>query len=506
MLQGEMGFFPTPVESDVPLVGYIKDVPPESKAEADARHRRMEKKRNGQIVLVHRGATAFAPENSFESFVKAMDYGGDGVEFDLRKTADGVLVVFHDRTFTRLMESAWGTIRELTYYDLIQIEYKDVFGMGARGLRIPTFAALLNLARQRDMVFELDCKELDIGDDAAEMIEKADMWDHFIAMVYSIPNGPDTLSQVKHLPLGTVLYEGRGDMDPKFVAGNLPKPGTFTMVEDPRVTAKAMGRPAYAPVAPPADNYQYYYPSSDGAGYDPNNFMLSPFVKRLVKRVNPFSVTELVALLKEGLDERMSLAADYTGRTERLIARAWAAERLGKTGAKSAEVVSLLEDQVRNAAVNEYDLFHGLDGVCAAEALGKIGAGNSASAVIEALDNMDRVSSVTGIESDVSFKCRAVERLGYFRSKAAKEYLKDILRMGGRKGDIEVHDIPQRIAKTLLMHDLDSDELVEIMKHPNPNVAAVALEHCLDRPTSACNEALRREAPWALDLVRTYRC
>jgi glycerophosphoryl diester phosphodiesterase len=48
------------------------------------------------LVIAHRGATAHAPENSLAAFEAAIVAGADMVEFDVRLTADDVLVVHHD--------------------------------------------------------------------------------------------------------------------------------------------------------------------------------------------------------------------------------------------------------------------------------------------------------------------------------------------------------------------------------------------------------------------------
>ena len=47
-------------------------------------------------VLAHRGASRAAPENTVEAFLLAKAMGSDAVEFDVRRTSDGVLVVHHD--------------------------------------------------------------------------------------------------------------------------------------------------------------------------------------------------------------------------------------------------------------------------------------------------------------------------------------------------------------------------------------------------------------------------
>jgi glycerophosphoryl diester phosphodiesterase len=50
------------------------------------------------LILGHRGASASHPENTLEAFAAAAAQGADGVELDLRRTADGVAAVRHDAT------------------------------------------------------------------------------------------------------------------------------------------------------------------------------------------------------------------------------------------------------------------------------------------------------------------------------------------------------------------------------------------------------------------------
>jgi glycerophosphoryl diester phosphodiesterase len=48
------------------------------------------------LVIGHRGASASLPENTIPAFRAALDQGADGVELDVRRTADGGLAVRHD--------------------------------------------------------------------------------------------------------------------------------------------------------------------------------------------------------------------------------------------------------------------------------------------------------------------------------------------------------------------------------------------------------------------------
>ncbi len=49
-----------------------------------------------QLIIAHRGASAYAHENSLEAFRLAVRQGANGVELDVHATADGKLIVFHD--------------------------------------------------------------------------------------------------------------------------------------------------------------------------------------------------------------------------------------------------------------------------------------------------------------------------------------------------------------------------------------------------------------------------
>jgi glycerophosphoryl diester phosphodiesterase len=48
------------------------------------------------LLYAHRGASADAPENTVAAFRLAREQGADGVELDVRRSADGDLVVHHD--------------------------------------------------------------------------------------------------------------------------------------------------------------------------------------------------------------------------------------------------------------------------------------------------------------------------------------------------------------------------------------------------------------------------
>ncbi|MEW6116649.1 MAG: glycerophosphodiester phosphodiesterase family protein [Nitrospirota bacterium] len=54
------------------------------------------------LKVGHRGAKAYEVENTLESFQKAIELGANAVEFDVRKTKDGELIIIHDDNLKRV--------------------------------------------------------------------------------------------------------------------------------------------------------------------------------------------------------------------------------------------------------------------------------------------------------------------------------------------------------------------------------------------------------------------
>jgi glycerophosphoryl diester phosphodiesterase len=64
-------------------------------------NQKLETRNQKLLLLGHRGARRYAPENTIAAFALALEHGCDGFEFDLRRTRDGRAVVCHDRRFHR---------------------------------------------------------------------------------------------------------------------------------------------------------------------------------------------------------------------------------------------------------------------------------------------------------------------------------------------------------------------------------------------------------------------
>jgi glycerophosphoryl diester phosphodiesterase len=123
------------------------------------------------IVIAHRGASAYAPENTLKAFALAADMGAEMSELDVICTSDGKLVVFHDDTTCR-WESADRVVRDITYADMQSLDI--------RGERVPLLAEVLDLARTRGMRLNVELKHAGVAGPVLAAIHDARMTDAVI--------------------------------------------------------------------------------------------------------------------------------------------------------------------------------------------------------------------------------------------------------------------------------------------------------------------------------------
>jgi len=92
-------------------------------------------------VFAHRGASAHAPENTLAAFKLAAEQGADGIEFDVKLSADGQVVVHHDSTLDRTTTGK-GKIGDYSLSELKKLDAGAWFGEAYRGEPIPTLAEI----------------------------------------------------------------------------------------------------------------------------------------------------------------------------------------------------------------------------------------------------------------------------------------------------------------------------------------------------------------------------
>jgi glycerophosphoryl diester phosphodiesterase len=102
------------------------------------------------LIIAHRGASAYAPENTLPAFALAVEQGADMIELDVLACADGVPIAFHDTTTAR-----WdGRLRPVAACSLAEMQALDI-----GGARVPSFAEVCAFAQQQPITLNIDFKD-----------------------------------------------------------------------------------------------------------------------------------------------------------------------------------------------------------------------------------------------------------------------------------------------------------------------------------------------------------
>jgi glycerophosphoryl diester phosphodiesterase len=88
-------------------------------------------------IFAHRGASAYAPENTLAAIQLAVEQGADAIELDAKLSADGKIVVMHDQNVTRTTDGQ-GMVGEMRLAALRELDAGGWFDPRFAGEKIPT--------------------------------------------------------------------------------------------------------------------------------------------------------------------------------------------------------------------------------------------------------------------------------------------------------------------------------------------------------------------------------
>jgi glycerophosphoryl diester phosphodiesterase len=135
------------------LLGYDRESRAFSRFSKTAVTRRV----NLVLAIAHRGASGYAPENTFAAFRRAVTQGVSFIETDLHLTRDAHFVAIHDETVERTTNGN-GSIHEMTLVEARRLDAGSWFASEFMGERIPTLEEILEFTKKHDVVFYLELK------------------------------------------------------------------------------------------------------------------------------------------------------------------------------------------------------------------------------------------------------------------------------------------------------------------------------------------------------------
>ena len=123
------------------------------------------------VIYAHRGASAYAPENTRIAFEKAIELKAKGIELDLQKTKDGKIVIFHDEYIDK-KSNGTGKISDYTYNELLEKDFGNWFDSKYKGEKIVLFEDFANEFLNKTLTFAIELKVLGIEKETLEIINK----------------------------------------------------------------------------------------------------------------------------------------------------------------------------------------------------------------------------------------------------------------------------------------------------------------------------------------------
>jgi glycerophosphoryl diester phosphodiesterase len=162
-------------------------------------------------VFGHRGSPGFPRfgENTPTSFRRALDAGAAGIELDVRRCADGTIVVIHDATIDRTTNGA-GPVRGLSYAQLSRFD-------AGYGDSIPRLTDVLDAFGPHGIT-NIELKESGMAADVVHMVIERKLEDRVIVSAFDAPdNAADSnanwVELEQFVPLPTALLSKKSTLE-----------------------------------------------------------------------------------------------------------------------------------------------------------------------------------------------------------------------------------------------------------------------------------------------------
>lgn len=164
------------------------------------------------IILCHRGASKYAPENTMSAFKKALDLGADGFELDTQLSADGHVVVFHDQSLDA-KSTGHGKLHAHTLAELQKLDAGSYFSQEFRGERIPTLDDVFDAFGKRAFI-DVEIKNFskpfnNLAEKVCEAVRRHGVQKHVILSSFLPWNLKKTARLLPDVPRGLITFPGK---------------------------------------------------------------------------------------------------------------------------------------------------------------------------------------------------------------------------------------------------------------------------------------------------------
>jgi glycerophosphoryl diester phosphodiesterase len=163
------------------------------------------------IIFAHRGASAWAPENTLAAFRLAVEHGAPAIELDVKLTADRQVVVLHDQTVDRTT-NGHGDLRNFNLADLQRLDASGAFAAQYPGEKIPTLAQVFETVGKQVYINVELTNYASTGDTlvglVARLVDEYSMQDRVMFSSFFPFNLPRIRRFLPQAPAGILADEG----------------------------------------------------------------------------------------------------------------------------------------------------------------------------------------------------------------------------------------------------------------------------------------------------------
>lgn len=103
------------------------------------------------IIFAHRGASAYAPENTIASFILAVKQNAPAIELDAKLSKDNQIVVFHDPTTDRTTGFR-ASINKLSINEIKSLDAGSHFDSSFQGEKVPTLSEVFDAVGRETLI------------------------------------------------------------------------------------------------------------------------------------------------------------------------------------------------------------------------------------------------------------------------------------------------------------------------------------------------------------------
>lgn len=153
------------------------------------------------LIIAHRGASDIAPENTLKAFQMAIELEADYIEFDVRCSADGELVIMHDNCTLR-------TTKKLKWINRMNLEEIRSLNAGENET-IPTLSDLIK-GTKRKVNYMCEIKVRGIIDNVIKLLAENNLLDSTILISFKHDELLHIQTRYPHLKVGAIVPTAYG--------------------------------------------------------------------------------------------------------------------------------------------------------------------------------------------------------------------------------------------------------------------------------------------------------